>query len=79
MSAITKPEWRRRPTGRAPLHGWPHPPTFSVSLRARPTLVVGTRLMAWPSTPGPPACAVAPKVLGPPPALRRPGPAAAAC
>ena len=24
-------------------------------------------------------CAVAPKVLGPPPALRRPGPAAAAC
>ena len=25
------------------------------------------------------ACAVAPKVLGPPPALRMPGPAAAAC
>ena len=29
--------------------------------------------------PAPPACAVAPKVLGPPPALRMPGPAAAAC
>ena len=45
---------------------------------------VATRAVTWAAPSTPPhrrakACAVAPKVLGPPPALSTPGPAAAAC